>query len=119
MWIHLGLAVVRHRQRWSTGVATQVFLCLTPDQCNVRSVSDLMAKQVGFPVILLDSKCYPLSSNGGTSGTDFWKSSRRILAASMSLYEQLRGHDPGVEHAEAELRQPSSKKPRKESDALM
>ena len=49
-------------------VVTLVFLCLTPDQCNVRSVSD---KQVGFPVILLNSKCYPLSSNGGTSGTDF------------------------------------------------
>lgn len=67
-------------------VVTQVFLCLTPNQCNVRTVSDLMTEQVGFPVILLDSKCYPLSSNSGTSGTDFWKSNRRILAASKSLY---------------------------------
>ena len=101
------------------GVITQVFLCLTPDQCNVRSVSDLMAEQVGFPVILLDSKCYPLSSNSGTSGTDFWKSTRRILAASKSLYEQLSGHDSGVEHAEVELTQPSNKKPRKDTCTLV
>ena len=101
------------------GVVTQVFLCLTPDQCNVRSVSELMAEQVGFAVILLDSKCYALSSNSGTSGTDFWKSTRRILAASKSLYEQLSGHDSGVEHAEVELTQPSSKKPRKDTCTLV
>ena len=39
-------------QRMDYTVVTQVFLCLEPDQCNVRSVGDLVAWQVGFPVIL-------------------------------------------------------------------
>ena len=40
------------------------------------------------------------TSNSGTSGTDFWKSTLAVLK---SLYEQLSGHDSGVEHAEVEL----------------
>ena len=52
-----------------------------------------MAKQVGFAVILLDSKCYPLPSSPVTSGFDFWKGSRKILAASKSLYTQLSDDD--------------------------
>ena len=93
-------------------MVTQVFLCLQPDQCNVPSVADLVASQVGFPVVLLDSKCYPLSTNSGTSGVDFWKSTRRILAASKSLFEKLGGHGSDVSNAESETQPSSSKKPR-------
>ena len=59
--------------RLEYNIVTQVFLCLTPELCNINSVSDLVTRQVGFPVIL-DSKCYPLSDNSGTTGIDFWKS---------------------------------------------
>ena len=71
-------------------IVTQIYLCLTAEQCNVTSVCDLVAEQVGFPVI---RKCYPLSANAGTCGVDFWKTSRKILAASKSLYVQLSGSE--------------------------
>ena len=48
-----------------------------------------MTQQVGFQAVLLDSKCYPLMSNEATSGIEFWKSTRKILAASKSLFESL------------------------------
>ena len=70
-------------------IVTQIYVCLTPDQCNVDSVADLVSKQVGFAVVLLDCKCYPLPSSSVTCGIDFWKGSRKILAASQSLYSQL------------------------------
>ncbi len=74
-------------------IVTQLYVCLAPDQCNVNSVTDLVAKQVGFSVILLDSKCYPLPSSPATSGFDFWKGTRKVLAASKSLYSQLSDDD--------------------------
>ena len=74
-------------------IVTQVYVCLTPDQCNVGSVTDLVAKQVGFAVILLDCKCYPLPSSPVTCCVDFWKGSRKIFAASKSLYNQLNDDD--------------------------
>ena len=101
-------------QRMDYSVVTQVFLCLEPDQCNVRSVGDLVAWQVGFPVILLDSKLYPLLSNEGTSGVDFWRSTRKILAASKSLYQQLSVHEPALEDVEGEMHPTARKKPRKD-----
>ena len=51
-------------------IVTQLYVCLAPDQCNVSCVTDLVAKQVGFSVILLDSKCYPLPSSPATSGIE-------------------------------------------------
>ena len=67
-------------------IVTQLYVCLGPDQCNVGSVTDLVSKQVGFSVILLDCKCYPLPSSPGTCGIDFWKGTRKILAASKTLF---------------------------------
>ena len=96
-------------------IVTQIYLCLTAEQCNVTSVCDLVAEQVGFPVILLDSKCYPLSANAGTCGVDFWKTSRKILAASKSLYVQLSGSDDPAPDAETA---PQAKKPWQETLVL-
>ena len=62
---------------------------------NVICIADLVAKQVGFPVILLNGKCYPLSASVGTCGLDFWRSTRKILAPSKSLYSQVNGNDDG------------------------
>ena len=60
-----------------------------------------MTQQVGFDVQLLDSKCYPLLANEGTSGTEFWKSTRKILGASKSIYERISGlsADMNIEQA--------------------
>ena len=51
---------------------------LSPATCNVREVSKLVAKQVDFEVVLLDSNGYPLLDDS-TSGESFWKSTRIIL----------------------------------------
>ena len=47
----------------------------------------MVSSNVGYDVILLDSKCYPLLDNSVTTSIDFWKSTRKILAASKSSYE--------------------------------
>ena len=49
-------------------VVTQIVVSLVPSQCNVQAVGDLVAQQVGFEVVLLDSKCFPLLANESTFG---------------------------------------------------
>lgn len=66
----------------------QVVVSLTAAQCNVLAVTELMTKQVGFNVQLLDSKCYPLLTNEGTSWPEFWKSTRKILEKT-AVYLQI------------------------------
>ena len=73
---------------------TQVVVSISPSDCNVSSITPLVSEQVGFQAILLDSKCYPLLSNESTSGVDFWRSTRKILAASRAVYEKVTGIDP-------------------------
>lgn len=63
-------------------------MSLSPSECNVPAISHLVTQQLGFQAIVLDCKC-PLMCNEATSGIDFWKSSRKILAASKDLYENL------------------------------
>ena len=54
-------------------------------------------EQVGFEVVLLDSKCYPILSNEDTSIPDFWRSTRKIIAASQQAYEKLGGIPPEMD----------------------
>lgn len=75
---------------------TQVVVSMTPAECNVNDVATKVSEQVGFPTILLDSKCFALMKNDATSGIEFWKSTRKILAASASLWQQVSGHNIGT-----------------------
>ena len=77
-------------------VVTQVVITLPLCQCNVSVATEKVTKQVGYD-ILLDSKCLPVLTSEGTSGLEFWKSTRKILAASWSVYEQLTGKSPKVD----------------------
>ena len=73
-------------------IVTQVTVSLDPSStCTVRKVTDLVSKQVGVEVILLDSKCYPLLENDSTAGEGFWRSTRKVLAANWAIYEKLTG----------------------------
>ena len=63
-------------------------------ECNVTTVVEMVKNQIGFDVILLDSKLYPLIANDSTSGLDYWKSTRKIIATSRSVYEKLVGKSP-------------------------
>ena len=80
-------------------VVTNIVLTLEPSQCNLATVGKPVAQQVGFEVILLDSKAYPLLPSDATSGAQFWKSTRKVLAASKTLYEKCTGHDANVMRA--------------------
>lgn len=71
-------------------------MSLTPAQCSVPAVTQLVTQQVGFEALLLDSKCYPLLANEGTSGIEFWKSTRKILGSSKSVYEKVSGSSANV-----------------------
>lgn len=66
-------------------------------ECNVETVAEMVKSQVGFDVILLDSKLYPLIANHSTSGLDYWKSTRKIIATSCAVYEKLVGKSPAEE----------------------
>ncbi len=59
--------------------------------CSPSAIVDLLSAQVGFEVILLDSKCYPILQNSATTEFGFWKSTRKVLAASKVSYEKLTG----------------------------
>ena len=80
---------------------TQVVVSLSQSQCNVPTIAQQVTQQVGFEVILLDSKCYPLLPNEGTSGIEFWKSTRKILGASKSHYERVSGSSADINIADA------------------
>ena len=67
-------------------IVTQVTVSLNPSSSNVWKVTELVNKQVDLDVILLDSKCYPLLENESTSGETFWRSTRKVQAASRSIY---------------------------------
>ena len=94
-------------------VVSQVIVSINTiaGECNVSAVSEKVQEQVGFEVILLDSKLFPLLDNDATTGVDFWKSTRKIIAASRSLYEKLGGITPGTEFSNELISgEPSTKK---------
>ena len=70
---------------------TQTQVSIDSTSCSPRDVSALVLGQVGFEVVLLDSKCYPILHNDATTVFDYWKSTRKILAASKAAYEKLTG----------------------------
>ena len=72
-------------------VITQVIISLDPSACNLTQAAQSVKMQVGFEVILLDSKLFPLLDNESTSGVEFWRSTRKIIAASRTTYEKLAG----------------------------
>ena len=67
--------------------------------CNLTTVTEAIGQQVGFPVTLLDSKCFRIIESDTTSMTEFWKSNRKILAASKSIYDKLRGSSTDFQEA--------------------
>ena len=99
-------------------VVTHVIVNLNSSagECTVGIVAEKVKAQVGFDTILLDSKLYPVIDNDATSGIEFWKSTRKIMAASRSLYERLGGVPSSeeffnqVDDAEVEILEPSNKK---------
>ena len=72
-------------------VITQLVVTIDSDNCSLTTVSNLVQQQIGFEVILLDSKCFPVMESDTTNSIEFWKSNRRILAASKELYDKLKG----------------------------
>lgn len=75
-------------------VITQIMVNMDSSKCTVSAVAGLVKEQVGVDVVLMDSKCYPLYENYSTSGVEFWKSGRRILATSQHNYENIIGKPP-------------------------
>ncbi len=73
-------------------IVTQVIVSINSSlgECS----SNLVKVQTGFDPILLDSKLFPIMDSEATTGTEFWKSTRKIMAASKSLYERLGGVIP-------------------------
>ena len=69
-------------------IVSEVTVCLADlDQCSVHDVAQLVKEQVGYDIILLNNKLYPILDAPSTHG-DFWQStSWKILAASAKLQE--------------------------------
>ena len=84
-------------------VITQVVVSLEVGHCSPSLVAELVRQQVGFEVVLLDSKCFPILESETTAATDFWKSNRKVLAASKSLYVKLTGSSANPRRANSEI----------------
>ena len=72
-------------------VVTQVIINLDSSACNVTQFAQSEKMQVGFEVVLLASKLFPLLDNDSTTGVEFWRSARTTIAASRASYEKLAG----------------------------
>ena len=86
-----------------TTVVTQTLVTLDASSCTVRRVAELLKRQLDMEVVLLDSKCYPLTENESTSSESFWKLSRKILAANKLLYNKVSGQSTNVMRASIDL----------------
>ena len=93
----------RHLPHLEYKVITQVVVTLEVGLCKCSVIADFIRQQVGFQVTLLDSKCFPIMENDTTNGADFWKSNRKRLAASSSLYTKLVGSSANPDCAKAKL----------------
>lgn len=78
-------------------VVTQLVVSLEVGQCSPSQ------QQVGFEVVLLDSKCFPILDCESTTATEFWKSNRRILVASKTLYTKLTGSSANPKRANSAI----------------
>ena len=78
-------------------IVTQIIISLDPSECNVTKAAENVRKQVGFDPVLLDCKLFPLIDNETTSGPEFWRSTRKIIAVSRTSYEKLAGVAAGEE----------------------
>lgn len=84
-------------------VVTQVVVTLEANNCSSGVVADLVKQQVGYEVILLNSNCFPVLDTETTRSIEYWKSTRKILAASLSLYTRLKGTSADPEWARVEV----------------
>ena len=84
-------------------VVTQIVVALEPDNCSPVLVAQLVEQQVRYDVILLDSKCFPILDNDTTRTTEYWKSTRKVLAASKVLYIRLKGSSTDPEKAKVDI----------------
>lgn len=78
-------------------VITQIIISLDPSACNLTQAAQSVKMQVGFEVILLDSKLFPLLDNESTAGVEFWRSMRKIIAVSRTTYLLKLAGVPGQE----------------------
>lgn len=84
-------------------VVTQIVVTLESQSCSPGIVADLVRQQVGYDVILLDSKCFPVLDTDTTCSSEYWKGTRKILAASKTLYAKLKGSSANPERAQVEI----------------
>ena len=83
----------------------------------MSTAAEMVRREIGFEVILLDSKLFPILNM-----IDFWKSTRKVIAASRSTYESLVGVTAGEELKQVEdnaIEVPPSKKAKVNDDLLM
>ena len=98
-------------------IVTQVVITLEVGHCSPITAAELVKQQVGFEVVLLDSKCFPVLESDTTLGTDYWKSNCKVLAASKTLHSKFigssaqvkRANEPVDLHSDEEVVPPNSK----------
>ena len=66
-------------------------------------MAELVYQQVGFEVVVLDSKCFPIIECESTTSMEFWKSNRRVLVASKALYQKLGGSSTSLSSTNDEI----------------
>lgn len=105
--------------RMAHTIVTQVIITLDPSngKCNVTTAAEKVQKQLGFSVILLDSKLFPITESETTSSSEFWKSTRKIIAVSISAYEKAGGVLPENELINLDTDEPQPKRAKTEQES--
>ena len=105
--------------RMAHTIVTQIIITLDPSngECNVTTATEKARKQLGFSVILLDSTLFPITESESTSSSEFWKSTRKIIAVSMSAYEKAGGVLPENELVDLDTDEPQTKRAKTEQES--
>ena len=75
------ITLVRLKRINKHQVITDIIVKLNGEaECSIPSVAARVKDEVGFDVILMNTKCNQITDSEATSGLDFWKSSSAVHA---------------------------------------
>lgn len=111
------------KSKFQYEVVTQIIVSLDPTlgRCCVKAVCDKVKDQVGFEVVLLDSKCYPITANEITSDPEYWKATKSYsstqgklggISPETDLLKCMKGLDSGDQGDHEETKEPTKKRRR-------
>ena len=100
----ISLVIVKStKEKLTLQIVTEDVVCLADlDHCSVPVVAQLVKEQVGYDLILLNNKLYPILDVPSTRG-EFWQSSSQKILAASGKAVKITGKRPSAKGTEIDL----------------